>query len=407
MWTRHCKTEDAGNSEKARRNVSASCSMHPLSTNLIGNNHEILDVLGQGGMGTVYAAKNIHTGRRVAIKSLHVRGAIEPDDPDLLRFAQEARIASALESPHINSALGVEIDPETNAPLLIMEQLEGEDLDSLISRLGALRVDTALRIAAQVCLGLKAAHGADVVHRDIKPGNLFLARQADGGVIVKILDFGIAKIRRLPPDSSARAGLTAPQVSLTATGQILGSPLYMAPEQVDTSKSIDARTDVFSLGKTLYTMLTGAPPHQLTRSLVKQLQQVLTEPPPAIGDVAPWVPPNVANVVFRATRIAPDERFADIAEFHKAISSCLSGGTELREDMLVAADKAEIPPIAPETKLESPPERQENEPRESLESIAIPMAKSHVPILILIVAGIIVFVVVAILWRWMNPGAGP
>lgn len=374
--------------------------MHSLSSNIIGNNHEILDVLGQGGMGTVYAAKNLHTGQRVAIKSLHVRGAIDPNDPDLLRFEQEARIASALASPHINSALGIEIDPETQAPLLIMDLLDGEDVESLIRRLGPLRVDTALRIAAQVCLGLEAAHAADVVHRDIKPGNLFLARQEGGGLIVKILDFGIAKIRRLPPESNARAGLTAPQVSITATGQILGSPLYMAPEQVDTTKSIDARTDVFSLGNTLYALLTGAPPHQLTKSLVKMLQQILTEPPPPVGDVAPWVPANVAELVFRATRIAPEERFASVHEFRQAILACLAGETDLREDMLVAADKTEIPPASPKTELDLPPTKPEKKDApELLEPVAPAGAKNRLLVPILIVLGIIVIGAVAILWR--------
>lgn len=353
-------------------------------------------------MGTVYAAKNVHTGQRVAIKSLHVRGAIEPDDPDLLRFEQEARIASALASPHINSALGIEIDPETHAPILIMDLLEGEDLDSLIRRVGPLRVDTALRIAAQICLGLKAAHAADVVHRDIKPGNIFLSRHEGGGVIVKILDFGIAKIRRLPPDSNTQAGLTAPQVSMTATGQILGSPLFMAPEQVDTSKSIDARTDVFSLGKTLYAMLTGVPPQQPTKSLVKMLQRILTEAPPSVREVAPWVPVNVADIVSRATRLAPEERFANVETFRQAMLGCLSGETDLRDDMLVAADTTQIPPAPPAPESVSVPMVLPKEPKESkdaLEPAAREPQKNRSLVPILIIVGIIALVAVVALWR--------
>jgi len=309
---------------------------------LIGDKYELSHVLGRGAMGVVYAAKNSRTGRRVAIKSLQVRGVLDPQDPDLLRFEQEARIAGSLESQHIAQVLDIERDPATGLPFLVMELLRGEDLQALLDRVGPLPVDVALRIATQACVGLDAAHGAGVVHRDIKPGNLFLARREGGEVVVKILDFGIAKIRRLPPDASASAAsgvLSAPQESMTETGQLLGSPLYMSPEQVAGAKDIDARSDVFSLGVTLYAMLSGKAPHAGIKSFAELLQHLETTPPPPLGEVAPWVPPEVAALVERATRIDRAQRIPSVAALLEAMAPFLSGGTALREDMLVGSGK--------------------------------------------------------------------
>ncbi|UQA60907.1 serine/threonine-protein kinase [Polyangium aurulentum] len=309
---------------------------------LIGDKYELSRVLGRGAVGVVYAAKNLRTGRRVAIKSLQVRGVLDPQDPDLLRFEQEARIAGSLESQHIAQVLDIERDPATGLPFLVMELLRGEDLQALLDRVGPLPVDVALRIATQACAGLDAAHGAGVVHRDIKPGNLFLARREGGEVVVKILDFGIAKIRRLPPDASASAAsgiLAAPQESMTETGQLLGSPLYMSPEQVAGAKDIDARSDVFSLGVTLYAMVCGKAPHAGIKSFASLLQHLETTPPPPLREVAPWVPPEIAALVERATRIDRGERIPSAAALLESMAPFLSGGTALREDMLVGSGK--------------------------------------------------------------------
>ena len=167
-----------------------------------------------------------------------------------------------------------------------MGLLRGEDVRSLLTRVGPLRPEVALRIAAQACAGLAAAHAAGVVHRDIKPENLFLSRGGDGAVVVKVLDFGIAKIRRTSESTGASAGLTAPAVSMTESGQVVGTPLFMAPEQLVGAKQVDARSDVYSMGVTLYALLAGTPPHANVESLViepgiQKLQQtgVLCEPP--------------------------------------------------------------------------------------------------------------------------------
>ncbi|MRG95746.1 serine/threonine-protein kinase [Polyangium spumosum] len=301
----------------------------------IGDHYQLSAVLGRGAMGTVYAAKDLRTGKRVALKALHVRGFLDPRDPDVLRFEQEARIAGSLASEHIAQVFDIERDPETEAPFLVMELLRGEDLQSLLDRVGPLSVDVALRIAAQAARGLAAAHAAGVVHRDVKPGNLYLARQHGGEIVVKVLDFGIAKIRRLPVDLSAGAGLTAPQASMTATGQLLGSPLYMSPEQVDGAKGLDARSDVFSLAVTLYAMLAGRPPHADVKSFPMLLTRISTTPMPRIRAAAPWVSPEVEALLDHAAQLDREARFPNAAGLLDAIEPLLPAGAALREELLV------------------------------------------------------------------------
>ena len=307
--------------------------------------YEIVRVLGQGGMGTVYEARSTKTGRHVAIKWLHVR-PFAADDPDLLRFEQEARIAGSLDSPHVVAALAVDHDPETGVPFQVMELLDGEDVRALLGRVGPLRPDVALRILGQACEGLAAAHAVSVIHRDIKPENLFLARGEGGEVIVKLLDFGVAKIRRTPEAVGEGGALTAPAVSMTQSGQVIGTPLYMAPEQIESPKNVDARSDVYSMGVTLYAMLAGAPPHAKLKSLVELLYAITTQPPPPLAEAAPWVPAEIARLVSRATAHAPDDRFPSVKALRDAIASLLPEGFSLRQEALVGVTEDERKVVA-------------------------------------------------------------
>ncbi|MDI1432914.1 serine/threonine-protein kinase [Polyangium sorediatum] len=322
----------------------------------IGEKYALSAVLGEGTTGTVYAAKNLRTGRRVAIKSLRVGSILDPGNPELLRFEQEARIAGSLESEHIAQVLDIERDPATDIPFLVMELLRGEDLQSLLDRVGPLPVDVALRIAAQACAGLAAAHAAGVVHRDVKPGNVFLARREGGEIVVKILDFGLAKIRRLPPDgstSAASSALSAPQQSMTETGQLLGSPLYMSPEQLDGAKGVDARSDLFSLAVTLFAMLAGKPPHADVKSFPLLLSHIASKPMPKVREVAAEVGPLVEALLERASRLEREERFGSATAMLEAMTPLLPGGTALREDMLVG--RGDAPREVVMTHVESDP----------------------------------------------------
>ena len=316
--------------------------------------YEIVRVLGQGGMGTVYEARSTKTGRRVAIKWLHVR-PFAPDDPDLLRFEQEARIAGSLDSPHVVAALAVDHDPESGVPFQVMELLDGEDVRALLGRVGPLRPDVALRILAQACEGLAAAHAVSVIHRDIKPENLFLARGGDGEVTVKLLDFGVAKIRRTPEAVGEGGALTAPAVSMTQSGQVIGTPLYMAPEQIENPKKVDARCDVYSMGVTLYAMLAGAPPHAHVKSLVELLYAITTQPPPPLAESAPWVPAEIARFVEKATAHARENRFPSVEAMRDALRPLLHEGVSLRQEALLGVTDEERKAVATYPVVPRPP----------------------------------------------------
>src|SRR5262245_50414533 len=208
-------------------------------------------------MGAVVEGEHTGTGRRVAIKL--VTREILHDQKQLVRFQLEARSASSIDSEHIVQVLDWGIDEATGLPFMVMELLVGEDLQQLLQRLGPLPAELALRITAQACRGLAKAHAAGVVHRDIKPGNIFLA-QRDDSITVKLLDFGIAKI-------TSEAFHRAEEGGLTRTGSMIGSPHYMSPEQAQGLKTIDGRSDIWSLGVVLYKALAGRTPKQDTETL--------------------------------------------------------------------------------------------------------------------------------------------
>ncbi|HTN82233.1 MAG TPA: serine/threonine-protein kinase, partial [Sorangium sp.] len=263
----------------------------------LDDRYAIHRLLGQGGMGAVYEARHTGTGRRVAVKVILGQAA---DDELVRRFQREARAVGAVESEHIAQVFDTGRDRETGAPYIAMEFLEGEDVQALIERLGPLPVDLALRVGLQACLGLERAHEAGIVHRDIKPANLFLARKQGGQRVIKLLDFGVAKVA----DNSLGNG------GMTKSGALLGSPLYMSPEQARGSGAVDARSDIWSLGISLYHALSGQRPNQHLTGLGELVLAICTTPVRWIQEVAPWVPPEVAHLVHRALVIDPAGRTA-------------------------------------------------------------------------------------------------
>jgi serine/threonine-protein kinase len=292
-------------------------------------------------MGAVYEGRHTGTGRRVAVKV--VSGAFARD-PDLCaRFEREARAAGAIESEHVAQVLDVGRDGATGAPFLAMELLVGEDLAQLFERLGPVPAEVALRIGVQACLGLEKAHALGIVHRDVKPANLFLTRRDNGELVVKILDFGIAKIHDedLGPEQKKRP--------LTRTGAILGSPLYMSPEQCRYRGRLDHRTDLWSLGIVLYQALTGQTPLDHAESFGDFIVAVCTTPATPLRDLAPWVDPMLASAVERALTIDPEGRYPSAAAMREALSVFLQDGAPLRAPMLVRAPEAGPPPPPPAT----------------------------------------------------------
>ncbi|HEX2871589.1 MAG TPA: serine/threonine-protein kinase [Polyangiaceae bacterium] len=291
----------------------------------IDGKYQIVRLLGQGGMGAVYEAAHLGTGRRVALKVILGELGISRDA--ILRFQREARAAGVIESQHIVQVLDTGIDREHGVPFMVMEYLTGEDLQKLCERLGPLPPDLALRITAQACSGLHKAHQAHVVHRDIKPANIYLAHRDDGDVVVRLLDFGIAKVKEDQLNGS-------PDQGLTRTGNMLGSPLYMSPEQAQGLKSVDQRTDVWSLGAVLYEALSGKTPHHRAETLGQLIMAICSSPPAPIQQLAPSVPPPIAEIVHRALRLDPDERFQSAAEMRDAIRRLLPHGSNLTDAML-------------------------------------------------------------------------
>jgi eukaryotic-like serine/threonine-protein kinase len=301
--------------------------------------YRIVRLLGKGGMGVVYEAED-KSGRRVAIKVMHPRGPHDSDDDGHVgRFQREARAAATIDTDHIARVLDWGTDPIRASPYMVMEYLLGEDLQVLLKRVGVLRPDVALRVVAQACIGLQKAHESRVIHRDIKPANLYLARTGGGEVTVKILDFGIAKIR---PEHEG--GETT---GLTRTGGMLGSPIYMSPEQARGIKAIDHRTDIWSLGVVLYRALSGHTPHDDTEALGDLIVSICSNVPRPIQELAPWVHPDAAAVAHGALRISPDERWPTAAAMLDAIRPLLPGGWTLREDMLVPMDETARAVVAP------------------------------------------------------------
>jgi eukaryotic-like serine/threonine-protein kinase len=289
--------------------------------------YSLLRLLGEGGMGEVYEAAHTGTGRRVAVKLIRARLGARGDEAER-RFRREAKAAGALHSPHIVEVLDAGEDAETGDPYLVMELLHGEDLQHLVDRLGPLPPDVALRIAAQALAGLVRAHEAGIVHRDIKPANLFLVRGEGGEVTVKVLDFGVAKVE----NGALQAALTS---GLTRTEGLLGSPLYMSHEQMQNSKGVDFRTDLWSLGSVLYCALAGRAPYRHVENLFELLPAVRSGQAPPLRDLAPWVPAPVAQAVARALAVAPEDRYPSAAAMLEALRALTPEGPALREEMLV------------------------------------------------------------------------
>ncbi len=276
----------------------------------LGERYHLEGLLGRGGMGAVYEATG-PDGARVAMKVV-LGDTRKPES--LRRFVREARTTTAIESPHVVRVLDVDGDTDRNLPFIVMELLHGKDLERTLQEHGALEPEVVARLFMQACQGLAAAHARGVVHRDIKPANIFLHEELDGRITAKICDFGIAKQLQVERDAEA-----APEVTnLTFTGSMIGSPAYMSPEQAKSSKDIDARSDVWSLGAALFEALSGRRLWE-GRSLGELMAAILGEPVPRVDTIAPWIAPALADVVACALEKDRDRRFPTMEAFAAAL----------------------------------------------------------------------------------------
>jgi serine/threonine protein kinase len=317
-----------------------------MTLKTIADRYEMVRLLGRGGMGAVYEARDTRVGGKpVAIKLLSTE---QQDDMLLKRFEREAKAAASINSQNIARVMDADTDPKTKLPYIVMELLDGEDFGSLCDRVGGkLPVDTVLRVAAQALSGLGAAHQAGVVHRDIKPENLFLARRSGDERIVKLFDFGIAKIR--PKVDHATQGLTL-------TGSVMGTPLFMSPEQARGQKDIDARTDIWSLGVVIYAALCGRAPHEDIDQLGALIINICGEPAEPVTTRAPWVPRAVGDIVTRTLRLQPADRYQTAEEMLADVMKVLGHDTTLRDSHLRAHGDDFATTVATESPAQAMPE---------------------------------------------------
>lgn len=263
-------------------------------------------LLGQGGMGAVYQALHEGLRQRFAIKVL--LGEVAQNSEAVQRFMNEASASASIQSEHVARVTDVS-RTESGTAYMVMEYLEGKDLAQLLESRGRLPTGEAVGYVLQAIEGVHQAHVARIVHRDLKPSNLFLARKADGTQIIKVLDFGISKM----------TGLDAQAAALTTTRAMLGSPLYMSPEQLRNSKTVDARSDIWSLGVILYELLTGTVPY-VGESLGELFACILENDPIPLRQHEPSVPAPLEAAVLRCLRKKKEERYSSVAELAQAIA---------------------------------------------------------------------------------------
>lgn len=331
---------------------------------LLGGRYRLLDPVGRGGMGTVYTAIQEGLGRRVAVKLLDPRLAEDRDQ--LERFRREAEVVAALGHPNIVQVTDFQYPDDVNRqPFLVMELLRGESFGACIARQSALPFGRVAFIAAQVLSALTAAHRAGVVHRDIKPDNVFLLADAAVPDTVKVLDFGIAKMS------------IEGQAKLTGTGAMLGTPAFMAPEQARGAVDVDARADIYAVGAMMYQALTGKLPYEAP-SVPALLFAIVEKSPAPLREARPDVPAELVAIVERAMAKDRNARFSDAEEMRRALApwsglpasmpppvsataaTLVGAATPLPEATPIVVHRTPPPPNAPKTEKSpeaGPPKR--------------------------------------------------
>jgi serine/threonine-protein kinase len=285
-------------------------SSHPRSLppvapgTVLAQKYRVERVLGQGGMGVVVEARHIALEERVALKFLLPDYANHPEASG--RFLREARAAVKIKSEHVARVSDVGT-LETGAPYMVMEYLDGSDLSKVLATRGLFPLEDAIDFIVQACDAIAEAHSYGIVHRDLKPANLFLTRRADGSPLVKVLDFGISKV--------ASDGVE----SLTRTTAAMGSALYMSPEQMQQTRSVDQRTDIYALGVSLFELLGGRQPFYAD-SLPQLCAEILTGSPTPLRQFRPDIPEAFATALERAYARDRNGRYQSVGEFVNALA---------------------------------------------------------------------------------------
>ncbi|WP_394830745.1 serine/threonine protein kinase [Pendulispora rubella] len=275
--------------------------------------------IGCGGMGAVYSAVDIDLDRRVAIKVLLPE--IAASSLAATRFINEGRAAARVEGDHVARVFAAGRTPK-GVPYMVMEFLEGVDLEGLLRKRGRLAVWEAVDILLQALKGVAEAHRHGIVHRDLKPANLFLHRRGDGAYVVKVLDFGVSKANR--PSTIAPSD-DQDEPELTVTKALLGSPAYMSPEQLYDSKRVDVRTDIWSLGVIFYEMLAGVAPFE-EKSLSDLVVAILHKTPPPLRELRPDIAPELERILDGCLTRDRDQRTATAAALAEQLEDFAASG---------------------------------------------------------------------------------
>lgn len=271
-------------------------------------------LLGEGGMGIVVAAHHLELDQTVAVKFLLDDVAKNAEGAE--RFRREARAAAKIQSDHVVRVLDVGL-LESGERYMVMEYLDGHDLAEELRIHGTLPADVAVRYLLEALDAIAQAHAHGIVHRDLKPANLYLAKRLDGSSRVKVLDFGISK---------SMSQSTGEQLSLTRTSAWIGSPLYMAPEQMQSARDVDLRADIWSLGAILYELVSGQPPYP-AESLPQLCNLMLTRDPQPLIELCPDVPAELNECVMRCLTRSLEQRFQTANELRSALSALAPGRT--------------------------------------------------------------------------------
>jgi eukaryotic-like serine/threonine-protein kinase len=269
---------------------------------LIAGKYRVERVLGHGGMGVVVAAMHTELDQRVALKFLLSEAMTHPDV--VARFSREAKAAASIHSEHVARVIDVGSLP-SGAPYVVMEYMDGEDLARVLARRGPLPAETAVGYVLEACEAIAEAHAQGIVHRDLKPANVLINDEG----LLKIVDFGVA--------AAQREGDT----QLTKTGYVIGSPKYMAPEQI-LGRKVDERADVYALGVMMYEMLTGIPPYSRGDHMAVMYQHVQGKAR-APQEINPTLSANLAEVVVKAMAVDKAKRFQTMEEYRGALERFL------------------------------------------------------------------------------------
>jgi eukaryotic-like serine/threonine-protein kinase len=296
----------------AKAFTSSCCRQGTMTPNeipigeVLAGKYKVERLLGCGGMGMVVAANHLELDDRVALKLLLPEFVRNKEF--VTRFLTEARAARKLKSEHVAKVLDVGTLPDTNAPFMVMELLEGEDVSARIRKFGPLESGLAVACILQALEALAEAHRKGIIHRDVKPANLFLTRRTDGSLHVKMLDFGIAKM-------PAEDGVSS---NVTRTQAMIGTAQYASPEQLMSPKHVDVRTDIWSMGATLFKMITGECPFT-GEDLPNMVASILAKPPHSLSELKPDIDPQLSAVIERCLEKNPEARYSDVSELASAL----------------------------------------------------------------------------------------